>query len=186
MLRCRCHTFAAELRCRCQCPARLNVDTCCRCCAAAANAQLCRRSAAKSSASAAALPLPTPLHCRRCAANATALRRCAAAALRCHQFSHVCTTADVLLPLRCEYMCKLAFFQNPLTGHVDQFLLSPIFWDTHGGSGCRTRTNTEQIYRMPSVVPPTRTINPAEQFSHFDPSRCDRGHGGCGHGLCML
>jgi hypothetical protein len=49
----------------------------------------------------------------------------------------------------CKYMCQLAFFQNPLTGHVDQFLLSPIFWDTHGGSGCRTRTNTEQIYRMP-------------------------------------
>ena len=47
-------------------------------------------------------------------------------------------------------MCKLAFFQNPLTGHVDQFLLSPIFWDTHGGSGCRTRTKTEQIYRMPA------------------------------------
>ena len=48
-------------------------------------------------------------------------------------------------------MCKLAFFQNPLTSHVDQFLLSPIFWDTHGGSGCRTRTNTEQIYLMPNL-----------------------------------
>jgi hypothetical protein len=53
-------------------------------------------------------------------------------------------------PRSSEYMCKLAFFQNPLTSRVDQFLLSPIFWDTHGGSGCRPRTNKEQIYRMPS------------------------------------
>jgi len=151
-LRCRCHTFAAELRCRCQRPARLNVDTCCRRCAAAANAQLCRRSTAKSSASAAALPLPMPLHCRRCATNATALRRYAAAALRCHQFRHVCATADALLPLRCEYMCKLAFFQDQLTGHVDQFLLSPIFWDTHGGSGCRTRGRDMRRYNWYYVV----------------------------------
>jgi hypothetical protein len=33
-----------------------------------------------------------------------------------------------------EYMCKMAFFQIPLTGHVVKFLLSPMFWDTHGGS----------------------------------------------------
>ncbi len=49
-----------------------------------------------------------------------------------------------------RYMCKLAFFQNPLTSCVDQLLVSPIFWDTHGGSGCRPRTNIEQIYHMPS------------------------------------
>ena len=50
----------------------------------------------------------------------------------------------------CRYMCKLAFFQNPLTSRVDQFLLPPIFGIyIEGGSGCRPRTNKEQIYRMP-------------------------------------
>jgi hypothetical protein len=48
-----------------------------------------------------------------------------------------------------RYMCKLAFFQNPLTSRIDQFHVSPIFWDTHGGCGCRPRTNKEQIYRIP-------------------------------------
>ena len=51
-------------------------------------------------------------------------------------------------------MCKLAFFQNPLTSHIDQFLLSPIFWDTHGGSVCRTRMNIEQISLFPSIMVP--------------------------------
>ena len=31
-------------------------------------------------------------------------------------------------------LCVTGFFQIPLSSRVVQFLLSPIFWDTHGGS----------------------------------------------------
>ena len=51
-----------------------------------------------------------------------------------------------------QYMFKLAFSRTHLPVAFDQFLLSPIFWNTHGGSGCRPRTNKEQTYLIPVAI----------------------------------
>jgi hypothetical protein len=43
------------------------------------------------------------------------------------------------------------FSRTHLTVKLTNFSYHPFFWDTHGGSGCRTRTNTEQIYHIPEM-----------------------------------
>ncbi len=51
-----------------------------------------------------------------------------------------------------RYMCKLAFFQNPLTSRDWLVSLIAIFWDTHGGSGCRTTYESKTSSRSSKMA----------------------------------